>query len=125
MTTAFEQFTQRIQQLSDLVDVRQRELDDMREKNARQREELDETTAKERRDGKYGRVWQVLQQRIDMGQTCERDIYLGLDTSPEAREAREQIGASLAGLRRHMASLDPDDPTARMIRQTNESVERP
>ena len=74
MTTAFEQFTQRIQQLSDLVDVRQRELDDMREKNARQREELDETTAKERRDGKYGRAWQVVQQGADMGQTCGRDV---------------------------------------------------
>lgn len=49
----------------------------------------------QRRKGEHGRDWQVLQQRIDLGQTTEFDVVQGLDLSNEARAVRKQMGETL------------------------------
>ncbi|QIM19341.1 hypothetical protein G7066_13550 [Leucobacter coleopterorum] len=49
----------------------------------------------QRRKGEHGRDWQVLQQRIDLGQTTEFDIVQGIDLSNEARAVRKQMGEAL------------------------------
>lgn len=76
--------------------------------------------AEDRRAGKQGRAWQVLQQRIDMGQTCERDIIMGLDTSAEAREVRAQAAKALDAMRTAVSELPEDDSTAQQLRQLRE-----
>jgi predicted nucleic acid-binding Zn-ribbon protein len=52
-----------------------------------------------RRDGRLGRDWQVLQQRIDMRHTTVSDILNGLDQSEEARAVRGTAGKTLARVR--------------------------
>jgi len=52
-----------------------------------------------RRDGRLGRDWQVLQQRIDMRHTTVSDILNGLDHSEEARAVRRTAGKTLARVR--------------------------
>ena len=52
-----------------------------------------------RRDGRLGRDWQVLQQRIDMRHTTVSDILNGLDHSEEARAVRRTAGKNLARVR--------------------------
>ena len=66
-----------------------------REKDAEQRGELE----KERRNGKHGRDWQILQERIDLGRTTFDDIVNGVDHSPEAKAVRDQLGRSLGTAR--------------------------
>lgn len=116
----FEQFMAQVRQLSTLVDTKQKELDELRKKNAEEREERRKQYAEDRRAGKQGRAWQVLQQRIDMGQTCERDIIMGLDTSAEAREVRAQAAKALDAMRTAVSELPEDDPTAQQLRQLRE-----
>lgn len=116
----FEQFMAQVQQLSTLVDTKQKELDELRKKNAEEREERRKQYAEDRRAGKQGRAWQVLQQRIDMGQTCERDIIMGLDTSAEAREVRAQAAKALDAMRTAVSELPEDDFTAQQLRQLRE-----
>lgn len=116
----FEQFMAQVQQLSTLVDTKQKELDELRKKNAEEREERRKQYAEDRRAGKQGRAWQVLQQRIDMGQTCERDIIMGLDTSAEAREVRAQAAKALDAMRTAVRELPEDDSTAQQLRQLRE-----
>lgn len=116
----FEQFMAQVQQLSTLVDTKQKELDELRKKNAEEREERRKQYAEDRRAGKQGRAWQVLQQRIDMGQTCERDIIMGLDTSAEAREVRAQAAKALDAMRTAVSELPEDDPAAQQLRQLRE-----
>lgn len=83
-----EIFMQRLDAISARRKAMQSEL-------ARERHRVDELIAERRknieerrRKGDNGRAWQVLQQRIDMGETCESDILSGIDKSPEAREVR-------------------------------------
>ena len=116
----FEQFMAQVRQLSTLVDTKQKELDELRKKNAEEREERRKQYAEDRRAGKQGRAWQVLQQRIDMGQTCERDIIMGLDTSAEAREVRAQAAKALDAMRTAVSELPEDDATAQQLRQLRE-----
>ena len=87
----FEQFMAQVQQLSTLVDTKQKELDELRKKNAE-----------------------------DMGQTCERDIIMGLDTSAEAREVRAQAAKALDAMRTAVSELPEDDSTAQQLRQLRE-----
>lgn len=80
----------------------------------RERAELDEpmqAIAEERRSGRSGRDWQVIQQRIDFGQTTFEDVVSGVDQSDEARAVREQLGAQLPSLRTRFveALKDPDE----------------
>lgn len=77
----------------------------------REMAERSEERAQQRRAGECGRAWQVLQQRIDMGKTTERDIVYGFDKSPEAREVRDTAAKNMAIYRKKMlADDDPDSP---------------
>lgn len=58
-----------------------------------------EGLAEERRAGRAGHDWQVLQQRIDLRETTLDDIVGGLDQSDEAVAVRKEMSASLPGLR--------------------------
>jgi hypothetical protein len=65
----------------------------------------DEQFAEERREGKHGRDWQVLQQRIDLKQTTVVDVFSGVDLSEEAQRVRKVLGEEkLPGLRAEVAS---------------------
>lgn len=104
----FEAFMRQLDQLSARRKTMQTKLAERKrqiaEKNAKQREDIE----RRRRNGEDGRAWQVLQQRIDMGKTCERDILCGIDKSPEAREVRGYI-SKFAGYARDYVE-DTDDP---------------
>ena len=54
----------------------------------------------------------MLQQRIDMGKTCEDDIYAGIDKSPEAREVRGYLEASMVYVRDYVTDTDDEDNEA-------------
>lgn len=66
-----------------------------REQREAARRAEDMKTAEARRRGEQGRDWQVLQQRIDLGQTSEFAVIQGLDTSVEARAIRKAMGQAL------------------------------
>lgn len=104
----FEAFMRQLDQLSTRRKTMQTRLAERKrqiaEKNAKQREDIE----RRRRNGEDGRAWQVLQQRIDMGKTCEQDILCGIDKSPEAREVRGYI-SKFAGYARDYVE-DTDDP---------------
>lgn len=104
----FEAFMRQLDQLSARRKTMQTKLAERKrqiaEKNAKQREDIE----RRRRNGENGRAWQVLQQRIDMGKTCEQDILCGIDKSPEAREVRGYI-SKFAGYARDYVE-DTDDP---------------
>ena len=68
------------------------ELRESREARERERAVAAKAAAEARRRGDSGKDWQVLQQRIDLGQTTEFDIIQGFDLSPEARAVRKQMG---------------------------------
>lgn len=73
----------------------QRERDELRKEIEAEREanaELKEKLIAARRSGELGPEWRVLQQRIDIFQTTEEDIYNGIDLSPEARFVRKTMG---------------------------------
>lgn len=56
----------------------------------------DTELARLRREGRHGRDWQVVQQRVDLRQTTIDDVLGGVDTSPEARAVREAIHRDVA-----------------------------
>lgn len=66
-----------------------------REQREAARKAEDVKTAEARRRGEHGRDWQVLQQRIDLGQTSEFAVIQGLDSSVEARSVRKAMGQAL------------------------------
>ena len=84
------------------------------ERLERERAELEEplkAIEEERRSGRAGRDWQVLQQRIDLGQTTFQDVVSGVDQSDEAKAAREQLSAQLPAARQRFveALKDPEE----------------
>lgn len=108
----FEAFMQRLGTLS----TRRK---DMQSTLAEQKRRIDEQLAERRkqveerrRAGKDGRAWQVLQQRIDMGKTCENDILAGIDKSPEAREVRGYFGKLAGRMRDYVEDVDDSDNEA-------------
>lgn len=70
-------------------------LREAREERERERVLNSKAAAAARRRGDSGNEWQVLQQRIDLGQTTEFDIVQGFDLSPEARAVRKQMGEDI------------------------------
>ena len=66
--------------------------------------------------GECGRAWQVLQQRIDMGKTCEEDILAGIDKSPEAREVRGYLAQNMSYVRDSVEDADDEDNEAAQAR---------
>lgn len=89
-----------------------------RAKNAAKDEKLSE----ERREGKHGRDWQVLQQRIDIKQTTFTDVISGVDTSEEAKRIRQVLGSEvLPKLRTEVASAVDGGALADEIAQLREA----
>ncbi|ETY72286.1 hypothetical protein [Bifidobacterium moukalabense] len=91
----------------------------MQSKLAREKHRVDELVAERRkrieerrRKGDNGRAWQVLQQRIDMGETCESDIFSGIDKSPEAREVRGYTSKLAGYMRDYVEDADDQDNEA-------------
>ena len=80
------------------LDARTRAMAAAREQRDAARREANEKTAEARRRGEHGREWQVLQQRIDLGQTTEFAVIQGLDVSAEARAVRKEMGKALGEL---------------------------
>ncbi|WP_286028000.1 hypothetical protein [Bifidobacterium ruminantium] len=119
----FEAFMQRLGTLS----TRRK---DMQSTLAEQKRRIDEQLAERRkqveerrRAGKDGRAWQVLQQRIDMGKTCENDILAGIDKSPEACEVRGYTGKLAGYMRDYVEDTDdPDNETAQQRVKLDEQM---
>jgi hypothetical protein len=72
------------------------------ERQAKQsRRELDESLAQraaEAREGRLGKDWQDVQQRVDAGVTTVADVFSGRDDSPAARRLAELSRQNLASL---------------------------
>lgn len=84
----------------------------------------DEQLAAERREGKHGRDWQVLQQRIDLKQTTFVDVISGVDTSEEAKRVRKILGSEvLPTLRSEVASAVEGGTLAAEIEQLRTAQE--
>ncbi len=104
----------------------------MQSELAQERRRIDERVAerrknieKRRRKGDDGRAWQVLQQRIDIGSTCESDILSGIDKSPEAREVRGYIGKLAGYMRDYVEDVeDPDNEAAQGRSKLDEQMKR-
>lgn len=84
---------------------------------AAERASLDEAMKgleEDRRAGRAGHDWQVLQQRIDLRETTLDDIVGGLDPSDEAVAVRKEMSSALPGLRsKYVAALeDPQRATS-------------
>jgi hypothetical protein len=62
-----------------------------REQDRQQRLKDGDVLATARRAGEHGRDWQVLQQRMDLGQTTLDDILSGVDLSEEAKAVRAEV----------------------------------
>ena len=117
MTSAeFEAFMNQMDSLS-------ARLDKQRAKFEKEKVQIDEKIAEKtkelenkRRKGECGRAWQVLQQRIDMGKTCEEDILAGIDKSPEAREVRGYLAQNMSYVRDSVEDADDEDNEAAQAR---------
>ena len=117
MTSAeFEAFMNQMDSLS-------ARLDKQRAKFEKEKVQIDEKIAEKtkelenkRRKGECGRAWQVLQQRIDMGKTCEEDILAGIDKSPEAREVRGYLAQNMSYVRDSVEEADDEDNEAAQAR---------
>lgn len=76
------------------------------EREARESErelaESDRARAASAREGRLGPEWQVVQRRIDAGETTVLDVFSGRDESPEARRLQELSSANLQALRDSM-----------------------
>ena len=67
----------------------------------------------------------MLQQRIDMGETCESDILSGIDKSPEAREVRGYAGKLAGDMRDNVEDGDdPDNEAAQGRVKLDEQMKR-
>jgi hypothetical protein len=74
----------------------------IRARTAGVRKELDKVNRgveQQRREGKLGPEWRILQQRIDLNQTTFHDIMTGMDRSREARAVRERISDGLPAVK--------------------------
>ncbi|GAA1776268.1 hypothetical protein [Leucobacter iarius] len=85
----------RLSEASERLGARTEQLAIERQQREAARAKLNEQIAEARRSGEHGRDWQVLQQRIDLGQTSEFQIVQGLDFSAEARAVRAAMGKAL------------------------------
>ena len=110
-----------IEALMNQMDSLSARLDKQRAKFEKEKVQIDEKIAEKtkelenkRRKGECGRAWQVLQQRIDMGKTCEEDILAGIDKSPEAREVRGYLAQNMSYVRDSVEDADDEAAQARV-----------
>lgn len=64
-----------------------------------------ESIAASRRRGEHGRDWQILQQRMDFGQTTLSDIMSGVDHTSEAAGIRSAIEFQLPEMQKAFADI--------------------
>lgn len=105
----FEAFMEKLQAANARVDVMRAEVGELRKKIDKEHEEVSAELVAKRRSGELGKDWQVLQQRIDMRRTTERDIYSGVDKSPEARRIRELMVRNMRTVKRAMDKARDDE----------------
>ena len=110
--TGFDAFMQSMRDFSSQIDQARADF-------ARTKAKLDAQMADEREDlydrrrkGECGADWRVLQQRIDMRQTTERDIISGVDKSKEARAVRAQMTRAMSRLSQQIEQDDSDEARA-------------
>lgn len=124
-TPEFEACMQVIAQCSARMDERRARNQERRAEITRELARDHEEIVEQRRKGECGRAWQVLQQRIDMNQTCEQDIFGGIDKSPEAREVRKTMGEHMAKLTAYMYDEDnADTEIGRSLAAMNSAMDR-
>lgn len=88
------------------LDARTRALAAAREQREAARADEARKTAEARRRGEHGRDWQILQQRVDLGQTSEIAVIQGLDVSAEARAVRKAMSVTLGQVVDQAAEAD-------------------
>ena len=121
----FEAFMRQLDQLSARRKTMQTKLAERKRQIDKNNAERKQEIERRRRNGENGRAWQVLQQRIDMGKTCERDILCGIDKSPEAREVRGYISKFAGYARDYVEDTDdPDNEAAQARTVLDEQLER-
>lgn len=98
----FEEFMKNGNALLKDIAEKRKEIDEKGAQVEAMRVKQSERLAVQRRNGECGRAWQVLQQRIDLGETTERDVYSGVDDSPEAQQARKDIQAHIDELKHRL-----------------------
>lgn len=118
----FEACMKTIAEYSEHLTRQREQIDKQRAAIKARLEEEHEATVEARRSGEYGRTWQVLQQRIDMGQTCDQDIYAGIDKSPEAQEVRKWMGSNVGQLRAYVYDEDNEDTDVGKARMAMEEA---
>lgn len=124
-STNFSEFMERTRRASERVRQLQDHVDAMHRDVEKSNRRLGEDLAEERRSGRQGRAWQVLQQRIDMNRTTERDVYSGVDKSPEAREVRAVMVKNNIMLQHASRDVgDEDNPLAQSRGRMEEALRR-
>ncbi len=98
----FEEFMKKGHDLLADIAEKQKEIDKKGAQIEAMRAEQTERLAVQRRNGECGRAWQVLQQRIDLGETTEHAVYSGADDSPEAQQARKEIQIHIEELKKRL-----------------------
>lgn len=112
----FENFMAEMAQHQQKLDRLKREVHTFKEKTTKRLADSQKQRSEDRRSGKMGPDWQVLQGRIDMRKTTESDIFSGVDKSPEARRVRESMVKGVNKLDQAVASGD-DSPVVEALRQ--------
>lgn len=90
--------------------------------------DADETFSRRARAGKLGRDWQVLQGRIDLGETSRQAVLDGSDDSAEAENvravAREGVGVFADDVRAIAEDEGEPDPVAELQRERERLLAR-
>lgn len=121
-STEFEVFMRQLEQAQKELKQARRELDELHANNQPRLAEHHEEVVKARRAGQMGKAWQTLQSRIDLGKTCENDIFNGIDKSPEAREVRADLVRNMTKVRDDLDAMDPEEKTKRDYLRAMEST---
>lgn len=108
-SSEFEAFMEQIRNAETELAKARENLERVREENRPRLQRHHEQIVKARRAGEMGTAWQVLQSRIDLGKTCESDIFNGIDKSPEACEVRADLVRKMTRLRDDLDALDSED----------------
>lgn len=110
--TGFDAFMQSMSDFSDQLDKARADFERTKARIDAQIADESESLAERRRKGECGADWRVLQQRIDMRQTTERDIISGIDKSKEARAVRAQMTRAMSRLSQQIERDDSDEARA-------------
>lgn len=124
MDNKMDQVLRRIEQARKDLAARKQHLEAVRAKNKEAFSEHRKEIERMRRAGEMGQAWQVLQSRIDLGRTCENDIFGGIDKSPEAREVRATLVSNLVKMQTEAEQLGADAEENQPYTAALESVKK-